>query len=209
MSSDFSVRKFLAERQALIVHSSTPMRSDDSRRFPDDLIQAQHTTDALCCSTILSGDKGPYDPSLNGDPGKANAPGCVGIVLDVNDAGSVLAVHPSDCGTHRDGDGILRYDGDEPTAEGCAKSIDRRTTNNEWVVQNFRTIGLLVFNPTFVHTLPASSPERQINLETAIKPFPDLRVFSARNGEFIEYNRKAGTWSPVQYDDIVRVAKDS
>ena len=94
MSSVFSVREFLAERQALIVHFSTPMRSEDGRRFPEDLIQAQLAIDALCCSTIFPMDKGPYDPGLQGDPGKANAGGCVGIVLDVNDAGCGFRAKP-------------------------------------------------------------------------------------------------------------------
>lgn len=130
----FSVRTFLSEREALVVHFSTPMRYDDSLRFPDDLIRARTLGEkGLCCSTILASDWGPGEPSR--DPANANAVGCVGIILDVRDEGSVCAVHPSDCGTSRGEDGNLMHDGYDATAEFCARSIDRRQGNNEWVVK--------------------------------------------------------------------------
>jgi len=85
------------------------MRQDDSLRFPDDLIRAQTLSDkGLCCSTILATDVGPGEPGI--DPAQANAVGCVGIILAVDDRDSVCAVHPSDCGTYRDTDGNLQYD---------------------------------------------------------------------------------------------------
>jgi hypothetical protein len=93
----FSIRGFLAERGAFVVHFSTPMRHDDSLRFPDDLIRAQTMSEkGLCCSTILATDVGPGEPSI--DPADANAVGCIGIILDFGDRDSVCAVHPSDCG---------------------------------------------------------------------------------------------------------------
>ncbi|MDA9396267.1 hypothetical protein WN73_37770 [Bradyrhizobium sp. CCBAU 45394] len=198
----FSVRSFLAERGALVVHFSTPMRRDDALRFPDDLLRAQALSEkGLCCSTILPTDVGPGEPNI--DYAEANAVGCIGIILDVDDAGSVCAVHPSDCGTYRDADGNLEYDGDEPTAEFCARSIDRRSGNNEWVVKNFRTIGLFLFRPTFVHIAPPGSPERPIAVQGAIAPFPGLRVFSVENQQFVEFDRTTNEWRPVEYGAIV------
>jgi hypothetical protein len=202
-SGHFSVCQFLAQRQALVVHFSTPMRHDDNLRFPDDLILAQTLSQkGLCCSTICATDVGPGTPGIN--PAEANAVGCVGIVLSISDQGSVCAVHPSDCGTFRDVEGNLQYDGDDPTAAHCAKSIDRRTTNNEWVVKNFRTAGIFLFRPIVAQTLPPGSPEREIDVHMAIAPFPDPRIFSAQNSQFVEYDRRRNEWLPVKYDSIIQ-----
>jgi hypothetical protein len=201
-SAPFSVRQFLSEREALVVHFSTPMRQDQSLRFPDDLIRAQTLGEkGLCCSTIQAGDVGPGQPGI--DPANANAVGCVGIILDVNDQNSVCAVHPSDCATSRDPDGDLQYDGDDPTAESCAKSIDRRTSSNEWVVKQFGVVGIYVFQPIYVQTMPPGSVERQISLQMAFAPFSGLRVFSSQNGQFVELDRQSGEWSPVEYGSII------
>jgi hypothetical protein len=183
------LRGFLAERGALVVHFSTPMRHDDNLRFPDDLIRAQTMSEkGLCCSTILATDVGPGEPGI--DPADANAVGRIGIILDFGDRDSVCAVHPSDCGTYRDADGNLQYDGDPPTPECCAKSIDRLTGNNEWVVKRFRPAGIFLFRPILAQMRPPSPVEREIDVQTAIAPFFNLRIFSTQTGRFVEYDRE-------------------
>jgi hypothetical protein len=210
VATRFSVRDFLAERKALIVHFSTPMRIDDNLRFPDDLQLAQtFSLKGLCCSTIVATDVGPYHPSLSVG-GEPNAVGTVGIILDVNDEDSVCGVDPVDCGTSRDPtkpDMPIEHDGDPPTADSCARSIDHRKGNNEWVVKNFRTVGVFVFEPIIVHTLPPGSPEKQIDFENAISNFPDLRIFSAKNGQFAEWDRCERQWSTVEYTSIIEPIK--
>jgi hypothetical protein len=202
LPAPFSVRKFLREKEALVVHFSTPQRSNDNLRFPDDLIGAQALGHkGLSCSTIIASDWGPGEPGQN--PGDANGAGCVGIVLDVRNEGSVCAVHPSDCATSQDSDGNLQYDGYDPTAEFCAQSLDRRQSNNEWVVKNFEVVGIFLFQPIVVQTRPPGSAERKIDLQAAIAPFPDHRIFSTENGHFVELDRDSGGWVPVDYASII------
>jgi hypothetical protein len=106
-------------------------------------------------------------------------------------------------GTYRDADDNLQYDGDPATAECCAKSIDHRTGNNEWVVKRFRPAGIFLFQPIYAQMPPPGSVERKIDLPTAIAPFSNLRIFSAQNGRFVEHDREKNEWFPVEYDSII------
>jgi hypothetical protein len=57
----FSVREFLAEREALLAHFSTPMSNHREIFFPEDLRTAARLQGkALCFSTIQAGDVGPH-----------------------------------------------------------------------------------------------------------------------------------------------------
>lgn len=128
-----------ARRKALAVHFNTPMATKHPTGFPDDLILARTLPGPLCFSTIQVGDRGPWQ---GGPPVDANAAGSVGIVVDVDEQ-SVIRVDHTDSG-FIDGVGSA---GRSPTAVTCAASIDRRTTSNEWLVRDFKQLGIFVFLP--------------------------------------------------------------
>lgn len=90
--TDFWIRSFLRERQALLVHFSTLMSNHPGLVFPDDLRQAAGLTDVpLSFSTIMAGDVGPYQhPDMH--PADANAGGSIGIIVDIPSNDSVVTV---------------------------------------------------------------------------------------------------------------------
>src|SRR5260370_28816829 len=96
----------------------------------------------LAYYTIRVGDRGASQAQHFYD---ANAGGSVGIVVDIEDEGSVLRVCPDDGGTDESGEGF----GTPPSESACAKSIDERNGNNEWRVQNYIVLGIFVFLPPF------------------------------------------------------------
>ncbi len=138
ITSPFSVRAFLRERRVLLVHFNTPMSTNHPTGFPEDLRGAKSLVGVeLSFSTVQATDLGPWQAA---SPSDANAVGCVGIVVDVEDVGSVCSVSPQDSGSS-----ALGSAGVPPDADTCAESLDLRTTNNEWRVQNYNPMGLFVF----------------------------------------------------------------
>ncbi|WP_226877198.1 hypothetical protein, partial [Microbulbifer hainanensis] len=138
----------------------------------------------------------------------------VGLIVDIDDQGCVLRVGPTDDGSHEDPTtGEFASGGLEPTPASCARSLDGRQTMNEWRVKNYRTIGLFVFEPIKVRKKISMSDgfggcipseyEDDIDLADVVTDFPDLRIFSVRNGSFQQYDRSAESWSPVTYDEIL------
>ncbi len=95
---EFSIRDFLRQRQALLIHFSTVMGREEFV-FPDDLRNAMTLVDTpLSFPTILS--RGPYQSDQH--PALANAPGSAGIIVDILHNSSVLTVGRSDGGTSYD-----------------------------------------------------------------------------------------------------------
>lgn len=210
IGSPFSVRRFLRERKALLVHFSTPM-SRHEYLFPDDLRNAMKLVETpISFSTILSDDVGPHShPGMA--PHEANADGSVGIVVDVDDVGSVLTVGPGDSGTSFDEiTGRFASGGSPPSQATCDASIDRRVTANEWLVKNYRLVGLLVFHPIMVRTKQTHPlvpepliGETEIPLEQVMLEFPQERIFGAGRGSLWEYQRLIKKWCPTDYGLIV------
>lgn len=204
----FSIREFLREREALLCHFSSPMRACRSIIFPDDLTKAMELKEKLVCfSTILAGDIGPSQ--LHKSANRENAAGSVGIIVEIDDKDSVEAVDNCDCGSILNRDtGERTYFGNRPTEEACAASIDERQGHNEWLVKNYRVVGIFVFRPIYVWTKCKSGSgveygEGEISITDVLDTFPDLRVFSACNGSFMEYDRRQEEWVLVDYSDIL------
>ncbi len=204
----FSVRKFLRQREALLVHFSGFMTRHEEFRFPDDLKNAMTLKNVgLAFSTVQIGDSGVV---LTHDaPNEENATGSVGIVVDIPQNECVRAVSASDAGSHLDGKtGKTISDGEFPTEETCAQSIDLRTSYNEWIVENYNTIGIFLFQPTFVLreqivcgdtvVVPA-----EINVCEVANSFPDQRLFSLDEVFFREFDRMTMQWRKVLYTDII------
>ena len=194
----FSIRDFLRSRKALLVHFSGPTTRHTDLVFPDDLRKAMTLGNiGLAFSTILVGDN------------ENNATGSVGIVVDITENECVSGVSPSDAGSYLDpAENQLISGGCRPTKETCARSIDKRTTYNEWIVRNYTVIGIFVFFPTVVpkYCVVLNHPHRalvSITVDDVACSFSDQRIFSASGDGFFEYDRKAKNWCKVSYDNIL------
>jgi hypothetical protein len=197
---EFSIREFLREREALLVHFSTPMSNHREIYFPDDLRTAARIQGkGLFFSTIQANDIGPHqDPAM--EPGDANAGGSIGLIVDIPSNDCVTAVGPHDGGGFEDLNGETVSAGLPPTAETCGISIDRRTSCNEWVVRDYRPVGIFAFCPIRVSGPAGEGPIRE---EAAFELFREYRIFSVRNGSFVEYDRQARGWKEVTYAEIM------
>ncbi len=193
----FSIRSFLRNQEALLVHFNTPMSTKHPTGFPADLEDAKTLCgQRLSFCTIQKNDRGPWQ---GGHPANANAAGSVGLVVDVNDIGSVVTVDWNDSGSGEAGSAGLPPD--EPT---CADSIAKRTTSNEWWVQDYTPLGIFVFLPAMVFVKRGGEQgEIDVNLEDILAAYPSDRIFSSLKGTFHEFDRVAGQWYPVTYGQIV------
>jgi len=217
----FSPRDFLRQRQMLLVHFSTKMSKHRDVLFPDDLRHAQALRERhLSFSTFGADDNGIRDVR---DESYSHAAGYVGLVVDILEVGSIYKVSAEDVGSYEDPDGAPHSKGDYPSLETCANSVDRRVGTNEWYVKNFIPKGIFLIDPEAIEVrqveeAPADLEEEALDywhsdsanatfppydVEQVIADFPDDRIFSRRNGGFIEWDREAKAWLPVAYDDII------
>jgi hypothetical protein len=125
------------------------------------------------------------------------------MVVDIGSETIIERVHPSDAGS-----GPAGSVGSPSTEEGCAESIDKRTTSNEWCVRNYVPIGIFILPPIYVPTVVqiAGEPtrvEKFTALEAAIEPFPGQRIFSADKSSFWEFDRLVGAWKRITYDEVI------
>ncbi|QND70248.1 hypothetical protein [Tardiphaga robiniae] len=201
----FSVRSFLRDREALLVHFPTAIPPGDIEVFADHIKQTiQSNNGPLPFSTIIASDIGPYQAGVHAED--ANAVASIGIIIDVPRDDGVLAVAPCDIGLYmRTRDGKIRFGGMVPSAESCALSIDERRSSNEWLIQDYRVIGIFVFNPAYVsyqmsHDVVVDVAVAQEDLLAA---FASHRVFSIRNERFVEFNFRAKLWEPVRYEAVI------
>jgi hypothetical protein len=198
MTVPFSAREFLRSRNAVLVHFSTMMTSRPELVFPDDMRQAMGLTGIpLAFSTIQPGDTNPHGG------GRGGAEGSVGIIVDIGPTTVVHSVSPSDSGSSDMGSLGL-----PPTKENCAASIDQRMTSNEWHVQDHVPVGIFILPPIIVRQVTnfmgePIAGEVELNLQTAVVPFPNQRIFGADAQTFWEFDRPSGRWHAVSYDDII------
>jgi hypothetical protein len=199
-TTTFSVRQFLSSREALLVHFNTPM-TRHLKGFPHDLRDARQLVGTpIAFSTIQVNDKGPGQVQ---NPADANAVGSVGLIVDIQDAGSVLSVAPTDIGSNSRITGYAHGLGKPPSAQTCADSIDlrSRTDNNEWVVQDYTALGIFVFKPSYVYV--TNNGDLPTSLAIVLSDFANDRFISVGNGSFVEYDKVTKTWTPISYAAIV------
>jgi hypothetical protein len=198
----FSVRHFLKQREALLVHFNTPMSQKHPTGFPNDLRHAMNLLGIpISFSTIQVGDLGPCQVP---NPAASNAGGSVGLVVDIHDIGSVITVGPGDDGTQASATGNHQSGGSVPDPLTCAASIDNRVTANEWFVQNYTPLGIFVFLPAMVFVKsPVGQGERSTNMQEILSEYPNQRVFAASSDSFHEYDRSQGHWLSIAYNSIV------
>ena len=188
-------RDFLRTRKAVLVHFNTVMSTRHEIGFPNDLIDAKSMVGPLSFSTIQAGDTGPLTSS-------ANAPGSVGLVVDILESDSVVFVHPEDAGGAWLPDGTYGSLGAPPTPDTMALSIDSRTDANEWNVKNFRAVGIMVFEPIYVF-IKRHGGDYPISLQDVLDAFPGDRIFRVTTDGFEEYSRSEGIWKTVTYNGII------
>lgn len=198
----FSIREFLRGRQALLVHFSTLMSNHHDLVFPQDLRNAMTLrSEPLSFSTIQAGDVGPHQVPGR-DPADANAGGSIGIIVDIHSDDCVVTVGANDDGTSCNPvTGEIISGGFPPTEESCARSIDERTTSNERYVRSFRPLAIFVYGPIWVRH--PDGGEVRLERDVVFDLFPDCRIFSAREGHFVEFDRGTGRWIPVTYETIM------
>jgi hypothetical protein len=171
----FSVRDFLRKRKALLVHFSTVMSGHQDLYFPHDLRTAATLTGPLSFSTIHASDVGPFQTSAH--PSLANAAGSVGIVVDITDDNSVVTVGHDDDGTFFDPIANEWHSGGRPpSADACARSIDKRRTTNEWFVKNYTLLASL-YSVQFSCDSPSSWPGKRHTGKRQLSSRRSSRVF--------------------------------
>lgn len=199
---EFSIRDFLRSRAALLVHFSTLMSNHPDVLFPEDLRNAATLANVpLSFSTIMASDVGPHQRT-DMDPADANAGGSIGIIVDIPSNDCVVTVGASDDGTSVDPlTGEIISGGLVPTLQSCTRSIDERRTSNEWLVRDYRTVGIFAFSPILIrHPCGGETP---IAPEIAFASFPEFRIFSVLNGQFVEFDRNTKGWNVVSYYSIM------
>jgi hypothetical protein len=136
------------------------------------------------------------------DPADANAAGSIGIVVDIPSDDCVITVGANDDGTSCNPQTAeIISGGFAPSPESCARSIDERTSSNEWLVRGFRPVAIFAFVPIWVRHPEAG--EVPLNRDLAFGQFPGCRIFSALEGRFVEFDRGTGEWMPVTYETIM------
>jgi hypothetical protein len=186
------------------VHFSTPNTLHRNLCFPDDLTRAASLqNETLSFSTVLRTDVGPYQGDAH--PEDANAQGSIGIVVDIATNDCVVAVAPGDYGVQLDlTTQSIILSGSPPDLVACARSIDERRSSNDWRVKNYRMLGIFVFEPALAFRLLGDVViEVPVPMEKVLSSFPEERIFSTRNGGFVEYSRTIGAWTRSAYSKIV------
>jgi hypothetical protein len=199
------IRDFLKSQNALLVHFDSPMTRHPELQFPDNLLRALRLVDVnLSFSTIMPGDTNPFMQGLGG------AEGCVGVMADLGSNSIVVSVAPGDSGS---GSGDANDESDSlgvmPTREACLQSIEKRKGSNEWRVRNFDPLGIFILPPIFVRRTvefegqPVAG-DLEIDLATAIAPFPEAKIYTADGKGFLSLDRRSLNWRRVNYDEIVQ-----
>lgn len=201
------VHCFLRRRNALIVHfSGTPkgagVERGEAHLFPADL---QHVVDhramgGLSCSLVTPGD------IFHGK--ERNATGSIGVVLDLQTKSSLVAVHPSDCGSIEDksGNRMVQNERDITSAD-LDLGLDRRTAYNEWIGSDYVVSGIFAIWPYEVSIVkvpryPDDMPQylrdnvpttafRVVPPQKVAAKFPDLPMYTFKDMRILRYEREA------------------
>lgn len=164
------VHAVLAAHNALIVHfSGAPKGAGFERGFlyPDDLqnVVQGNAMGGLSCSVVKPGDV------FWGF--ERNATGCIGVVVDLTAPESLVAVSATDCGSIEQPDGtrVVQHEIDI-SATDVETSITARPAGkyNEWVVRNFKVVGVFAVPPFEISvrggiSIPADVPSHLIDVE--------------------------------------------
>lgn len=143
----------LSQHRGLIVHFSGAPKGVGKDRgaahlFPSDLL---HVIDGCAQGGVSSSVVRPGDV-FSGH--SRNATGTVGVILGLVEPQSLVAADRKDCGSTEGPDGVRTVE-EEKDIEiaDLDDTIIQRETYNEWVIRNFRVIGILAVEPFEVSCL--------------------------------------------------------
>ncbi|MGA7439396.1 MAG: hypothetical protein WBW32_14860 [Luteibacter sp.] len=199
------IRLFLARHQALIVHcSGTPKGVGPGRLpYPADL---KHVTQGLAqggisCSLLKPGDR------FHG--AGRNSTGSVGLVVAPTSSSSLVAVAPDDIGSYVvEGVRLGIPEGDVGIGDLESSIVGRGDSYNEWIVRDFKVIGLFVAEPATTWqevSLAMTSGHcvqqaKDISVPDITAEFPGLPVFTLSGDSILRWSENA--WEPAAHSDI-------
>lgn len=208
------VLSFLARHQALVVHcSGTPKGiGPGQERYPEDLrhVWLGRAQGGISCSVVKPGDR------FHGTG--CSSTGSVGLVVAPNDSKSIVAVAPRDAGSCvENGVRVVGQEVDIGVTD-LEQSITARSNGyNEWVVRNFKVIGLFVAEPATIWQdvpmlVPGDMPHQlipqgvSISVSQVAEDFKGLPIYSLSKSEILQWTMNG--WRSVAHSDIYRAAQD-
>ena len=204
------VRSFLVRHRALVVHcSGTPKGvGPGPGAYPKDLknFWFGHAQGGISCSVVKPGDQ------FHGDV--RHSTGSVGLVIALIGANSLVAVAAHDAGSSVvNGARVFAEEVDMGAADLELSLTARGDCYNEWVVRDFKVIGVFVAEPAMTWqevqmSMPpelAISPqpvgqEVSIPLSQIAADFKELPIYTFSEGEILQW--VATGWSPVVHSNI-------
>jgi hypothetical protein len=210
------IHSVLRKHDGLIVHfSGTPKGagSDFEERFPDDLkkVIGGYGHSGLSTSVVM-----PKDEFR--DCTRANATGCIGVVLGLTSPQSILDAHPHDCGSSMLDGARQTPNARDMTIDDIEATITSRANAeyNEWVVANYTVIGLFAAPPFRVSEyLPIDFPKDMppylivketsanfsyLSIEKIEATFPDMPIYSFVEGVLVQ--RDPSGWRPIAHSTL-------
>lgn len=194
------VHNVLRRYDGLIVHFSGAPKGagiDRGHLYPEDLrhVEQGKAIGGVSCSIVRPTDV------FHGN--SRNATGCIGLVLDLIEPDSLVAVSPNDCGSIEI-DGVRTVDREiDISATDIEKSIEDRQADsyNEWVLRNFKVLGVFAVFPFEISMqcklpLPEGAPDYlsttdnvigvgKTNLAEVMLQFSCLSVYTFQQGRLI------------------------
>ena len=165
----------------------------------------------VSCSIVTPKD------SFHGE--RRHATGTVGLVLHVPTPASLVAVSPNDAGSSVDAHGNRWAPESDIDAMALERSLTERGERyNEWVVRDFRVLGIFVAaDPTVTKRGKLEVPPdaaalidpsailsaEPITLDEIVAALPSLPLYSFGQGGIVEFRR--GRWESVKHSDVVRL----
>lgn len=206
--STVDVHLFLLSHQALIVHcSGTPKGiGPGNQPYPHDL---QHVWQGgaqggISCSVIRPGDSFHYPVR--------HSTGTVGLVVAPISSESIVAVSPNDAGSQvENGVRVVAREVDICVNDLEMSLSGRRDRYNEWVVRNFKVVGLFTAMPaTTWQSTPMQGHEGRftgtIDQEVGISTpeiaadFDGLPIYTFSGNGVLRW--MANGWHPVAHSEI-------
>lgn len=208
------VRSFLARHRALVVHcSGTPKGiGPGQEHYPDDLqhVWLGRAQGGISCSVVKPGDR------FHG-AGRSST-GSVGLVVAATNSKSIVAVAPRDAGSWvENGVRVVDQEVDIGVTDLEQSFTARSNGYNEWVVRDFKVIGLFVAEPATTwqdvpmlmstDMPPQLTPQDvSISVSKVAEDFKGLPIYGLSKDEILQWT--VSGWCPAAHSDIYRAVHE-